>query len=83
MKAFIGAGLLAFGFAFAEPRPVSAQFQQICRPNMLGGMDCSDSDGGSIRVRPRIGGGIEARDQNGNRCRQYQDFMGRIVTRCD
>jgi len=85
MKAFIGFGLLAFGFAFAEPRPVSAQYQQTCRPNYAGGYNCSDSNGYDVRVRPSMGsyGGVEVQDNYGNRCRQYQDYLGRIVTRCD
>lgn len=65
--------------------PASAQYQQTCGSDFLGGYRCTDSNGYDVRVRPSIGpyGGYEARDNYGNRCRQYQDYLGRVVTRCD
>lgn len=85
MRALIGFGLISLGLTFVEVRPGLAQYQQTCRPNYLGGYNCSDSNGYNVRVKPSMGvyGGVEAQDDYGNRCRRYQDMMGRIVTRCD
>ena len=76
---------LAFDLAYVNIKPVSAQYRQTCRQDFLGGYRCSDSNGYDVRVRPSISpyGGVEARDNFGNRCRRYQDFMGRIVTKCN
>jgi hypothetical protein len=86
MRGIIGFGLISLGLVWVEARPSLAQYyQQTCRPNYLGGYSCSDSNGYDIRVKPSLGpyGGVEAQDNYGNRCRRYQDFLGRIVTRCD
>ena len=85
MKALFAISICAFGMAYVNVQPARAQYQQTCRPDFLGGYRCSDNSGYDVRVRPSMGafGGIEATDNYGNSCRRYQDFMGRIVTKCN
>ena len=86
MKTLAGFGLALASACCVISGPASAQgYQQTCRQNYLGGYSCSDSNGYDVRVRPSMGiyGGYEAQDNYGNRCRRYQDYMGRIVTTCN